>query len=142
VKVFEHIQRYQHKGRFKPWLYKIANSCAMDSLRKRRRDAWVPLEKTFPDMDREQMKLDLAVEQNSILKSIEDTELALALEEAIWRLPLLQRQVFLLRQQQNLSFKAIAGVLGCSLNTVLSRMHYALENLRARLAVFIKEAKI
>ena len=57
------------------------------------------------------------------------------LEEAISSLAFQQREVFLLREYSNLSFKEIASMLKCPLNTVLGRMHYALRKLRAKLSV-------
>jgi len=48
-------------------------------------------------------------------------------------LPAKQKEVFLLRQHSGLSFKEIAGILDCPLNTVLARMHNAILNLRKTL---------
>ena len=49
------------------------------------------------------------------------------------QLPDEQREVFLLRQQ-GMSFKEIAAIQQCSLNTALGRMHYAVQKLRQLLA--------
>ena len=48
---------------------------------------------------------------------------------ALAELPEEQREVFLLRQQ-DLSFKEIAEIQNCPLNTALGRMQYALKSLR------------
>ncbi len=44
-----------------------------------------------------------------------------------------QREVFVMREVLNLSFKEIADIVGVSENTVKSRMRYALEKLRSAL---------
>jgi RNA polymerase sigma-70 factor (ECF subfamily) len=44
-----------------------------------------------------------------------------------------QREVFWLRMQGGLSFKEIAKVQKCSINTALARMQYALSKLRNEL---------
>jgi RNA polymerase sigma-70 factor, ECF subfamily len=44
-----------------------------------------------------------------------------------------QREVFVMREVLNLSFKEIADIVGCPENTVKSRMRYALEKLREAL---------
>ncbi|MBS1452142.1 MAG: RNA polymerase subunit sigma-24, partial [Lentisphaeria bacterium] len=49
--------------------------------------------------------------------------------EAVGKLPVEQREVFLLLQQE-LAFKEIAEIQGCSINTVLGRMQYAMKSLR------------
>jgi RNA polymerase sigma-70 factor (ECF subfamily) len=41
-----------------------------------------------------------------------------------------QREVIILRHYADLSFKEIASLTGCSINTALGRMRYGLINLR------------
>jgi RNA polymerase sigma-70 factor (ECF subfamily) len=45
-------------------------------------------------------------------------------------LPAPQREVVYMRYFQDMSFKEIAEEVGCSINTSLGRMHYALINMR------------
>jgi RNA polymerase sigma-70 factor (ECF subfamily) len=45
-------------------------------------------------------------------------------------LPEDQREVIILRNYANLSFKEIADLTNCSINTALGRMRYGLINLR------------
>jgi RNA polymerase sigma-70 factor (ECF subfamily) len=46
------------------------------------------------------------------------------------QLPEDQREVIILRHYADMSFKEIAEVTGCSINTALGRMRYGLINLR------------
>ena len=57
-------------------------------------------------------------------------ELKARMRKAIDALPEEQREVFLLREEADLSFKEIADIVGISENTVKSRMRYALTKLR------------
>ena len=50
--------------------------------------------------------------------------------EAVEKLSDKQKQVFLLRQHGELSFKEIASLTEQSLNTVLSHMHYSVKKIR------------
>jgi len=52
-----------------------------------------------------------------------------------WAEDLIQ-EVFLLREEGGLSFKEIAEMTGCPLNTALGRMHYAMEALRKSLKAY------
>ena len=52
------------------------------------------------------------------------------LEDCIERLPPEQREVLLLRQETELTFREIAELTDVSINTALGRMRYALLNLR------------
>jgi len=45
-------------------------------------------------------------------------------------LPEEQREIIVLRHYANLSFKEIAQITNCSINTALGRMRYGLINLR------------
>ena len=56
------------------------------------------------------------------------------------QLPQDQREVFVMRELQDLSFKEIADITGISENTAKSRMRYALEKLRGGLAEFLVDA--
>jgi len=55
---------------------------------------------------------------------------------AIESLPNDQREVFVMREYSNLSFKEIADVVGAPENTVKSRMRYALERLQSSLVEY------
>jgi RNA polymerase sigma factor (sigma-70 family) len=56
-----------------------------------------------------------------------------ALEEAIEELPASQREVFLAHEVEGISFKQLSAETGLSINTLLSRKHYAVLHLRRRL---------
>jgi RNA polymerase sigma-70 factor (ECF subfamily) len=61
------------------------------------------------------------------------------LEECIQHLPPEQREVLLLRHESELTFREIAGLTDCSINTALGRMRYALLNLRRIIAASKKK---
>ena len=69
-----------------------------------------------------------------------DNEIRSKIDQAVDRLPPKQKEVFVLRQLLNLSFKEIAAVVETSENTVKSRMRYALEGLRLELHDFYQSS--
>ncbi len=121
IRVFRSIGSYRPTGRFESWVFTIANNLCIDHARKRRPEAG------------------LAESAGEVpggtapLEDLEAREERLALLKAVERLPLDQRRVFLLREEGGLSFREIADLVGCPLNTALGRMHYAMENLRKAL---------
>jgi RNA polymerase sigma-70 factor (ECF subfamily) len=117
LRIFRSIGGYRPEGRFEAWLFSIANHVAIDFARRRRPERWTP-------------DLEGARQSPSPLEDLEDRERRAALLRAVERLPVEQRQVFLLREEAGLSFKEIAEMLGCPINTALGRMHYAMEHLR------------
>jgi len=70
-----------------------------------------------------------ATPEAEYLRALIFAEIAAALEE----LPREQREVFEMTEYDNLSVKEAAAKTGAPVNTVLSRKHYAVKRLRARL---------
>ena len=56
-----------------------------------------------------------------------------AVEEALEELPKMQREVFVLHEFEDKSFKEISAQTGVTINTLLSRKRYAILHLRRRL---------
>jgi RNA polymerase sigma-70 factor (ECF subfamily) len=115
LRLLEALPRYRHAGRFRSWVYTIAANAARDHLRRRR-----PM--TPPDGDVTTPSADRVAAAREALERVRD---------AVERLPAAQREVFLMRMHSGLAFREIAEALGRPLNTVLGRMHDAIERLRA-----------
>jgi RNA polymerase sigma factor (sigma-70 family) len=116
------------------WLFRVARNRITDLFRKRQREAL----RREPDVlteDGEVFQLeDLlpapdAGPDAAYARSVLLEELDAALEE----LPDEQRAVFVAHELMGYSFKEIAAQTGVSVNTLLSRKHYAVQHLRERL---------
>ena len=127
IRVFRSIGTYRPTGRFESWLFTIANNLCIDHARKRRPES------ALSDVDEDLTAERFVADGPAPLEDLESQEERRALLKAVERLPLEQRQVFLLREEGGLSFREIADATGCPLNTALGRMHYAMENLRKAL---------
>lgn len=115
------------------WLFRVARNRITDSFRKKKperlRDQ--PIGESGGD--------ELTLEE--LLPSAEAgpdanyvrTLLVEELEEALDELPREQREVFLAHEIEGRSFKEMAAESGVSVNTLLSRKHYAVTFLRERL---------
>jgi RNA polymerase sigma factor (sigma-70 family) len=116
------------------WLFRVARNRITDLFRKRNRES----SRTEP----------IAVEENGELVILEDLlpssdagpEAAYArsvlleeLDAALDELPDEQREVFIAHELEGRSFKELAAETGLSVNTLLSRKHYAMLHLRERL---------
>lgn len=119
------------------WLYRVARNRIIDRFRKRRPAAEVPLnaneegalrfEDLLPSPD--------AGPEAMYARSVLLDELDTALEE----LPEEQRDVFIAHEMDGRSFKQLAEETGLSVNTLLSRKHYAILHLRRRLEAIYEE---
>ena len=105
----------------------LVDSAEMDEARRRKPEA------SISELDEEMTAERFASNAAEPVESLEEAERRRALLQAVERLPLEQRQVFLLREEAGLSFKEIAEIAKCPLNTALGRMHYAMEHLRKAL---------
>lgn len=141
LKIIKNINRYRNKNRFKNWLYKIAYHFVIDVLRKGKKKKTVSLERIINEDCEKPLTLKDTLSTGVPLPEdiLQNKTLQEDLEEAIFSLSFEQREVFILREYSDLSFKEISSMLNCPLNTVLGRMHYALKNLRDKLSVKYKE---
>jgi len=121
---------YAQQGRWLSWVMRIARNAALDHLRSRKK--WVDVSGSDEDETTYWDRLPTdELGQDEELHLEQRTEW---LERCIERLPHEQREVLLMRQDADLTFKEIAAITDCSINTALGRMRYALLNLRKMMA--------
>ena len=125
IKVINQLHGYRHNQKFLAWAIRISHNLAIDHFRRTKREGW-------NDFEDDKNPL-LSDEKYEAWKNIDRAELSEALENCIRKLPADQREVFLLRQE-DISFKEIAEIQKCSINTALGRMQYALRNLQKQLS--------
>jgi RNA polymerase sigma-70 factor, ECF subfamily len=126
LKVVRAAGEWQPRARFQTWLYAIARNQATDDARRHAFRRAEPLDAPAA----------VAAPSDDPLPD-RGAEAALVrpkLEAALAALPAEQREVFLLREYAGLRFAEIALVTRVPENTVKSRMRYALEGLREKLA--------
>lgn len=127
IKVIRLIQdgKYDEKGKFVPWVVRIARNLAIDHYRKDRRGPLLIRENEQFDIFNNIGKSEESIEDHIIRE--ENARYVLALIEQI---PEKQREVLVMRHYGGLSFKEIADAQGVNINTALGRMRYALMNMR------------
>lgn len=117
--------RYTDKGRFLPWVLRIAHNRVLDYFRA---------QKQVKTVSESSAGFDILGSKNFAEPSIEDRlvseQQAEEVRGLIELLPKEQRTVVKMRYYDGLSFKEIAEHTGVSINTALGRMRYALINMR------------
>jgi RNA polymerase sigma-70 factor (ECF subfamily) len=136
LKVVRGAQNYQPRARFTTWVYTIARNLCVDSARKEsyRRVESLDAPTDAGEGDGPTLGERLPDGGMSPERGAHNRRLQPLIEGALRSLPPEQREVFLLREYSGIAFKEIAQVTGVPENTVKSRMRYALEGLRRKLA--------
>jgi RNA polymerase sigma-70 factor (ECF subfamily) len=122
LRVIDKAPKYRDDGKFSAWLFRIARNIFIDRLRKNKPEL---LADADPELLPEEEFTDNSPDKKAGNKDLRDM-----IDQALATLQVEQREVFLLREEHELSFKEIAEIQQCSLGTVLSRMRYALNKLR------------
>jgi len=116
--------RYTDEGKFLPWAMRIAHNMCVDHFRKVKR---TPTIKTSDDRDIFEV---LNFSEPGADHKMMNGQSHDKVRKMVDLLPEDQREVIILRHYADLSFKEIADLTNCSINTALGRMRYGLINLR------------
>jgi len=126
IKIIDNLQqkKYNEEGKFLPWALRIAHNFCVDHFRKVKR---TPTIKTSDDQDLFEVinHSDHSADYKMTRKQTHQN-----IQQLVDLLPEEQREIIVLRHYANLSFKEIAIMTNCSINTALGRMRYGLINLR------------
>ena len=123
VAAWKGLPKFRAESKFSSWLYQLTSNAAIDFLRREKRH------RGAEDIDEQ---LDLAA-VGTPHEAAEDAELARELHAALQTLTPEHRQIFLLRQLQQLSYDEIGRALGIESGTVKSRLSRAKKQLREKL---------
>ena len=116
------------------WLYRVARNRITDLFRSKSRQMLRNESPAVSD-EGEELLLDefLPSSDAGPDAAYARSMLAAALDDALEELPEEQREVFVAHEVLGYSFKELASRTGISVNTLLSRKHYAVVHLRERL---------
>ena len=126
IKIIDTLKnkRYTEEGKFLPWALRIAHNQCVDYFRKVKR---TPAIKTS---DNNEIFDVLQVYEEAPDGKIMQGQSHNRVRKMLDLLPEEQREIIVLRHYANMSFKEIAEITNCSINTALGRMRYGLINLR------------
>jgi len=137
IKAFQSIKRFQGNCSFFTWLYKIAVNATLSHLRKNRLRSFFSLEKIQEEgvnaQILEQLTDKRGADRDTYLKELQEK-----LNEALQKLSIPHRTVITLFEIDDLSHSEIAEVMGCSVGTVRSRLHYAKQFLQGEMGKYLR----
>jgi RNA polymerase sigma factor (sigma-70 family) len=137
IKAFQSINRFQGQASFFTWLYRIAVNTTLTHLRKAKLRTFFSFEKIHEDEKTTELVAQLT-DKKGVEREIYVKELQEKLNEALQKLSIKHRTVVTLFEIDGLSHEEIAEVIGCSVGTVRSRLHYAKQLLQADLQSYLR----
>jgi len=140
---FEVIEAYrlmEPVQQWSAWMFRVARNRIIDLFRKKRLGTFAS-DPAAVSSEGETLRLEevLPSPDAGPAEAYARTVLLEELEEALDELPEEQREVFIAHEIDGYSFKDIAARTGISVNTLLSRKHYAVVHLRRRLQAIYNE---
>jgi RNA polymerase sigma-70 factor (ECF subfamily) len=135
VRVHRHLPEFKGDSTFSTWIYRIASHLAIDAVRKERRSQKDDVEDLHDvDLgDAGEGILSSSLGQNPA-ENLLRRELAGRMEAALAELPVIHREILVLREVEGLSYEELAARLGIQKGTVMSRLFHARKKMQAALA--------
>ena len=130
LKLVRQLNSYDERGRFEPWLFRIAANMVRDRIRRiKSRPRLVSL--SAEDSDGRNLG-DVMSEPGRppIEAGLLAEEASLELREALEKLDETTREMVLMRFFAEVSFRELAEAFDCPLGTVLAKVHRGLKALR------------
>lgn len=137
VKIVVRIKegKYEENGKFSSWIMRIVRNHLIDHYRTDISKKFISTDTSIYDDDDSSHhnsilnNINLAINENREQEMIDQQTLK-EVKSLISLIPETQREVVLMRLEEEMSFKEIAKRTNCSINTALGRMRYAILNLK------------
>ena len=134
LRAYRGIKSFQGASTFSTWIYRITANSALMRLRKKQLPT-VSIE----DADERETPVNIADWTPGPVEQLLNRELQQVMDEAIRALPPEFRQVFVLRDIDEMSNAEVADILDLSVAAVKSRLHRARLKVRNRIAGYFSE---
>lgn len=124
VKAYRALPKFRGEASFQTWIYHIIANTCRDELRKRSRNAAIPLDKEILTSEGSFLNevSDISLSPEALL---ENKEVGETIQKAINLLGPEYRMTLVMREIEGFSYEEIANNLNCSVGTVKSRLNRA-----------------
>lgn len=137
IKAWQRLKQFQGDSSFATWMTRIVINLCLDQIRRQKRKRAESIEKLDEELGGVERQMPVVTANPTA--GMERTELRKRIDEAMQKLSDAHRTVLILHEFEELEYKAIAKVMGCSIGTVMSRLFYARRKLASLLAGLKRE---
>jgi RNA polymerase sigma-70 factor (ECF subfamily) len=135
VKGWQRLRQFHGESSFATWMTRIVINLCLDQLRKQKRQRAESIE--VMDEESGGVERQMPVITVNPTAGLERAELRERIDRALGQLSYEHRTALALHEFEELEYKEIAKVMGCSIGTVMSRLFYA----RRKMAVLLADLK-
>jgi RNA polymerase sigma-70 factor (ECF subfamily) len=130
IKLFRSIKNFKGRSQFYTYLYRMAMNTAIDHARKSGKQLTSSLDEegSFEPSD----SLEKGPERVLLQKELEER-----VKWAMSKLPAEQKAALIFRDVEGLSYQEMAEAMGCSIGTVMSRLHYGRKRVQELLKDYV-----
>jgi len=131
IKLFRSIKNFKGRSHFYTYLYRMVMNTAIDHARKTGKQTISSLDEegSFQPSD----DLEKGPERILLQKELEE-RVKLAMD----KLPTEQRAALIFRDVEGLSYQEMTEAMGCSIGTVMSRLHYGRKRIQELLEDYVE----
>ncbi|MBN2571183.1 MAG: RNA polymerase sigma factor [Ignavibacteriales bacterium] len=120
IVIYNKIKFFNFNSSLYTWIYKITTTRCINFLRKKQ------LRNFFSIEDVAEKEFD---KNNDIIKNIEDKEKIEKVNYVLQKLPLRQREVFILKSIENLTYEEISEITGKAIGTLKANYFHAIKKI-------------
>jgi RNA polymerase sigma-70 factor (ECF subfamily) len=135
VKAWQRLAQFQGDSSFATWLTRIVINLCLDQIRRQKRQRAESIEAMDDESGGVERQMEPVITNPT--ERLERGELRKRIDEAMGKLSNEHRTVLVLHEFEEMEYKEIAKVMGCSIGTIMSRLFYA----RRRLASLLQDLK-
>jgi RNA polymerase sigma-70 factor (ECF subfamily) len=130
IKLFRSIKNFKGRSQFYTYLYRMTMNTAIDHARKTGKQPMSSLDEegSFQPSDEPEK----GPERLLLQKELEER-----VKMAMEKLPAEQRAAIIFKDVEGLSYQEIAEAMGCSIGTVMSRLHYGRKRMQELLKDYV-----
>jgi RNA polymerase sigma-70 factor (ECF subfamily) len=131
IRAYRSIRKVDPERNFFTWYYQILRNLCFNFIRDRARHA-----RPFSEIGETGVR-NLQDSRKNALEVVEQQDLKEKVWQAIHELKENEREIILMKDFQELTYKEIAGILDCPVGTVMSRLFNARKSLRLKLEKYL-----
>ena len=131
IKLFRSIKNFKGRSHFYTYLYRMAMNTAIDHKRKAGKQF-------MPSLDEEGSIQPSDDAEKGPERVLLQKELEERVKLAMDKLPAEQKAALIFRDVEGLSYQEMAEAMGCSIGTVMSRLHYGRKRMQESLKDYVK----